>query len=268
MTEDELKTLADLDFYRSQALFMASTPVGEVSDSRDLLLVNCGAPFGQFNVAILKPPLQELVGAVERGERYFTERELPFRFMVRSDHRERCAERLLDAGYVEVAPTPAMLLRVIPAIPDAPAGLEVRRARSDEELAWFRGVAERGFGMPTGMGTVAVCDAVVAHPDVEVLIGLVDGEPVATSLLQMSNRVAGIYFVACEEAHRRRGYGEALTWAAVAVGAARGASHASLQASELGRPVYARMGFATLAHYHWFASPGSDTSEGFGFMAG
>ena len=34
--------------------------------------------------------------------------------------------------------------------------------------------------------------------------------------------------------------------------------HLSLQASELGAPVYARMGFDTPAHYCWFASPGAE----------
>ena len=51
MSEDRLKYLADLDFYRSQALFMASTPIGEVLETRDLFLVNSGAPFAQFNLA-------------------------------------------------------------------------------------------------------------------------------------------------------------------------------------------------------------------------
>lgn len=263
MTDAELMQQADLDFYRSQALFMTSTPAGEVTDSRDLVLVNCGAPFPQFNQAILKPPLAELDAALERGEKYFAERELPFRFSVRSDFADRCARRLLDAGYGQAAPLPAMVLRAIPPAPAVPPELEIRPVRSPAEAEQFRGVAERGFGMPAGMGAIAISDAVVAHPDTELYLGCVDGAPVATTLLQMSNRVAGIYFVACEAGHRRRGYGEAITWAGVSGGAARGASIASLQASELGAPVYARMGFELLAHYHGFVSPGADTSNAF-----
>ena len=55
--------------------------------------------------------------------------------------------------------------------------------------------------------------------------------------------VAGIYWVATIEEQRRRGYGEALTWAAVAGGRELGCGIASLQASKLGRRIYARMGF-------------------------
>jgi hypothetical protein len=48
---------------------------------------------------------------------------------------------------------------------------------------------------------------------------------------------------------RRRGYGEALTWAAVAGGQRAGCTIASLQASALGKPVYARMGFSDVLGY-------------------
>ena len=263
MTDAELLHQADLDYYRSHALFLTSTPLGEVADSRDLVSANCGAPFSQFNLAILKPPLLDLAAAIERGEQYFAARGLPFRFSVRSDFRERCARRLSDAGYCETAPLPSMLLREIPPTPALPPELEIRAVRSPADAEQFRAVAERGFGMPAGMGSLALSAAVIEHPDTELYLGCVEGVPVATTLLQMSNRVAGIYFVACEEGQRRRGYGEALTWAGIAGGAARGATIASLQASELGRPVYARMGFDLLVHHHQFASPGADTSNAF-----
>ena len=48
---------------------------------------------------------------------------------------------------------------------------------------------------------------------------------------------------------RRRGYGAAATWAAIEVGAQRGCDHAVLQASEMGAPVYRRMGFVDVGRY-------------------
>jgi hypothetical protein len=263
MTDDAFRHQADLDYYRSQTLFMTSMPAGETTDSRDLYVVNCGGPFSQFNLAILKPPLENLEAAIGRADDYFADRELPFRFTVRDDFRGRVEERLLGAGYLEAAPVPAMVLRAIPPIPSPPPELEILTVTGGDAVDQFRGVAERGFGFPPGMGKIAISDRVVAHPDTELYLGRVDGVPVATTLLQMSNQVAGIYFVACEEGYRRRGYGEALTWAGVGGGATRGAAFASLQASELGRPVYQRMGFDVLAHYHFYVSPGADPSAGF-----
>ncbi len=260
--DEATRHAADLDYYRSHGLFLALTPTGEVVDSRDLLIANTGAPLAQFNIAFLKPPLGDADAAVDRAERFFGERGFPFRFGVRDDGRDAVAKRLLDAGYAEQPAVPTFVLPKLDAPPPAPPGLEIVEVERGAEVDAYRGVAERGFGFPPGMGALALSDAVLTHPDTTLLLGRVDGEPVATSLLQMSNGVAGIYFVACEEGHRRKGYGEALTWAAVAAGARQGARVASLQASELGRPVYERMGFERTGDYCWFETPAADASQG------
>jgi GNAT superfamily N-acetyltransferase len=90
---------------------------------------------------------------------------------------------------------------------------------------------------------------------VRLYAGRVDGELVATSMLVVTGAVGGIYWVATDEAHRGRGYGEALTWAAVAGGRDAGCRIASLQASKMGRPVYARMGFAHVLDYEQMLAP-------------
>ena len=78
---------------------------------------------------------------------------------------------------------------------------------------------------------------------------------VATSILFTTGDVEGIYWVATLEEQRGRGYGEALTWAAALGGQRAGCRIASLQASQLGRPVYARMGFAHVLDYEHLLPP-------------
>jgi hypothetical protein len=51
------------------------------------------------------------------------------------------------------------------------------------------------------------------------------------------------------EAARRRGYGAAMTARAVADGVVAGCDVAALQASEMGRPIYERLGFRTVVRY-------------------
>jgi GNAT superfamily N-acetyltransferase len=68
-------------------------------------------------------------------------------------------------------------------------------------------------------------------------------------VLAATGSVGGIHWVATLEGRRGRGHGEALTWAAVAGGREAGCRVASLQASKLDRPVYARMGFAHVLDY-------------------
>jgi predicted acetyltransferase len=91
--------------------------------------------------------------------------------------------------------------------------------------------------------------------DAAVLVGRVDDEPVSCSLLAVSGATAGVYNVATPERFRGKGYGEAMTWAAVAEGARRGCSQAALQASESGYAIYRRMGFIDLGSYVQLEGP-------------
>ena len=89
------------------------------------------------------------------------------------------------------------------------------------------------------------------------MIGRVDGQPVATALLAQTDETAGIYNVATLAEYRGRGFGEAATWAAVGEGARRGCTHSVLQSSDLGYPVYSRMGFVDVGRYVQLEGPPS-----------
>jgi ribosomal protein S18 acetylase RimI-like enzyme len=68
--------------------------------------------------------------------------------------------------------------------------------------------------------------------------------------------VAGIYAVATDEPMRGRGYGRALTLAAMHAGREMGLDTAVLMASELGQPVYRRIGFREVGTVRFFRWPG------------
>ena len=264
MTDAEVRQLADEDYYHAQGLLMTTaTPIAEVVEGRDFFIVSTGAPFGAFNIGVVKPSNEDADGALARIENYFGSRDLPFRIQLRDDQVEAFSGRLLEADYRAATPTPAMVLREIPAPTPVPDALAIEEVEGDAALADFRRIVEEGFGMPAGMGAAAISDRIAVHPDTALMLGRVEGEPVATSLLVRTNRVAGLYMVATAEAWRKRGFGEAVTWASIQEGAARGATFASLQASAMGRPVYERMGFETLSTYHAYASPGTDPDAGF-----
>jgi GNAT superfamily N-acetyltransferase len=79
--------------------------------------------------------------------------------------------------------------------------------------------------------------------DARFFLGTLDGRAVATSFAVRTRDVVGIYGVGTAEAVRRRGIGTAMTWACVGAGRDWGCDTAILQASEMGRGVYASMGF-------------------------
>ena len=82
-------------------------------------------------------------------------------------------------------------------------------------------------------------------PTFTVFVGYLAGEPVASSMLATTRGVglAGIYSVATRPAQRGRGFGTALTAAALAEAAGQGYDTAVLEPSPSGAALYRRMGF-------------------------
>ena len=100
-------------------------------------------------------------------------------------------------------------------------------------------------------------DLLVQGPDPQMryFAGRVDGRIVATAALYIGTGLAGIYAVATDPDARGRGYGRALTTAALLEGRRLGYPTAALLSSELGFPVYRRLGFETVGTVSFFGSP-------------
>lgn len=86
-------------------------------------------------------------------------------------------------------------------------------------------------------------------------IGRIDGQGVACSIGFLGAAAIGVYGVGTPPELRGRGYGSALTVAALEWGHARGADLAILHASELGEPVYHRLGFETVCEVSQWLLP-------------
>jgi GNAT superfamily N-acetyltransferase len=265
--DDQLLHACDVNCWLANAAFLGTSVRGEVIESGDLFITNCGFPQTEFNRAFLKAPDGDLAAAFECAEAYFRGVGLPFAFTVRSDREAECAEALAAAGYERQAAMPAMVLAPIRDESRPVPGLEIREVTTREDLARFQEAAFEGFGFPRQAGHLFITEQFANRPGVKLYLGLLDGEPASTSSMVPTPGVAGIYWVSTLEAHRKRGLGEALTWAAVRGGIESGCSAASLQASAMGEPVYARMGFETPVYYVKYgrpiaAGPGSEADRG------
>jgi len=144
--------------------------------------------------------------------------------------------------------------------PDRPVRLRIERVTGEAlQDAWLQGMTA-GFSM-TPVERFAMTNLATAvgygedAPWVR-WVGFVDGRPVATSGLMQGGGVAGIYNVATAPDARRRGFGAAMTAEAVRAGRERGYEVAVLGASDLGRGVYERMGFAEVCREQVFLWPG------------
>lgn len=154
-------------------------------------------------------------------------------------------------------------LRQLPAARPLPPGCDLVRVRDDAMLSAWRSVMGQGLG-----GTARVLDWVedtfrrIGYDDDtgwRHLLGYVHGQPVASASMLCDDGVAGIYFVATIPAARRQGIGYGITHAALQDALARGCSVGVLTSSELGRPVYERLGFrdaCRIGYYEWTPVPG------------
>jgi ribosomal protein S18 acetylase RimI-like enzyme len=169
-----------------------------------------------------------------------------------------------EGGGLAVADHPLMVLAA-PTPSPPPAGVTVRLAAEDDDLALLGAVARVGFGTP---GDAAwrdpLGDAVriaaerdprdVAFERGRLRAGLTvmavaetEGSPVAVGSHQPVGAVSEIVGVATLPSHRRRGIGAALTWLLVSDARARGVETVFLSAGDdaVAR-VYSRAGFVRI----------------------
>jgi GNAT superfamily N-acetyltransferase len=152
----------------------------------------------------------------------------------------------------------AVELSSLPERVPVPDELVIERVRDEETLAAWEDTLGRGFGegpveaewvgemyRRVGLGD----DGPWRH-----YLGRLGGEPAATSTLFLGAGVAGIYFVSTVEEARRRGIGAALTLAPLREAREMGYRLGVLGSSEMGYPVYRRLGFqehCRIGLYEW-----------------
>lgn len=237
--------------YEATSAHLARVLSGDPTvEEEGLLIASSRSAISFFNGAFLRSSsTRSALDRVVRAVEFFAGQGVPF--VVRA--RQSIAPDLPDAaaacGLVEGSLLPVMVLPVIKQIPDPPTGLEVRRVTDRAGLDEHLEVVSAAFGIPRDLAQHLFSMEMLEIPDTALLVGRVDGRPVATSLASTTDGMAGIYNVATVESHRRGGLGAAMTWEAVRIGHHHGADAACLQASDMGRPVYERMGFHLLDDY-------------------
>ena len=138
---------------------------------------------------------------------------------------------------------------------DPVPGLEIRTLGPLDGEAHARIVAEV-FDAPLELMRHLSTPELLGAPGIEVLLGVLDGDAVATALVDVNPSGAGIVNVATREGARGRGIGSALTAAAVTRALGRGAPLCQLLATPSGQPVYARLGFRELERWTaWVGLP-------------
>ncbi len=170
---------------------------------------------------------------------------LPHCLQLRPGCEPALSELAVERGMRAEPDVPLMLLDGRGTFDPGPPGLVIRELAPDQG-GEHAAVAAAGFGAPEEDFRPLVTPPLLGRAGVRSYIGEVDGEPVTTGIGVTFGDAVAIFNIATPPAHRRRGYGGAVTARAVQDGFAGGAHWAWLQASDAGRPVYERLGFRTI----------------------
>ena len=140
-----------------------------------------------------------------------------------------------------------------------PGDAEVKPVTSTEQAAAYWELTARAYVSlsfpPELFGCYDRPEGLLAD-NVRAFLGYLDGKPVSAAMTVIHGGVAGIYWVGTIEEARGKGLAWAATAATTNAGFDLGAELASLQASHMGEPIYARMGYETLYPYRLLMTPG------------
>jgi len=234
MTHHELVALEHENWIAYVTGVVSCTSRAKVSRAGGVVTVLTGLPMDWFNQVLIEreeaTPAGVLAGVTEAG--------------------------LAPAGQETV--TPGMVAFPIDheAIAERAASeLEIRRVTDATGIDAHRQAVTAGFGSDPAVALGTACPDLLDRPECVVYLGYADGDPVVSGLGWRTGRTVGVYSIATIESARRRGYGAAMTARAVADGVVAGCDVAALQASEMGRPIYERLGFQTVVRYAAYVDP-------------
>jgi hypothetical protein len=218
---------------------------------------------GLWNVRVAEDEVNEVV---DDSLRWLEDRDAPFAFFWLGPGTEppgmrgHLAARGIRAWEAD-APGMAAELDSLAwdALERVPDGFSVERVRDDPGLETFGRTFVAAFDIPDWAGRAWV-DATralgVEEAPWALFVGRLGGEPVATSLLTPGAGVAGVFGVGTLAAARRHGIGAAMTLAAYADAKELGYRYGVLFSTELGVPVYRRIGLeecgVAITRFLWF----------------
>jgi ribosomal protein S18 acetylase RimI-like enzyme len=137
------------------------------------------------------------------------------------------------------------------------AGGLVVRELDQSEAELHAQVAADGFEAPIELFRQLITTDLLAMAGVRCYVGELEDQPVSTGLGVLVGSAVMIFNIATPPAHRRRGFGAAVTRRVAADGLAAGADWALLQSSDAGYRMYDQLGFSTVERWSTWVSPDS-----------
>ncbi|KGN32696.1 hypothetical protein N802_17265 [Knoellia sinensis KCTC 19936] len=230
-------------FTSAMRILWSAFPDGAWRDSADLVRYDTEQPTPRFNgVVVLGPEADE--ESASQWLDALAGRGLPYCILSRPSAPEWVAG-LASRHHLDRVEHEPFMIHSSPAEVVVPQGTVISRVDPEDagEVALAQQLFADGFEGPVEVLGSLMTAEVLRLPEMEAYVGRADGQPCTTGFGTLTDGHVGVFNIATPPAYRTRGHGHAITAAVMAAGAAAGAHTAYLQASEMGYPIYERMGF-------------------------
>ena len=255
--EKELIRAIERTYYEAIIALCTNIPGSFLRREPDMIVFSSGLP-----MALLNGVLGPRFGSSDFSERaevamsHFKNTGLPMRWVLGpSSTPSELDDFLLRQGLVSEWRTPGMAidLRTVNSEP-LPSGLEIQQVEDRESLRTCSDTMADGFEIPGNIrdGWRELIDSYGMSSTRRWFLGLLNGKPVAVSLLVLHEDVAGVYNIATIPEARRKGIGTAITREPLQIAKNAGYKVAVLEASEMGLPTYRRLGFRELCEFRTY----------------
>jgi ribosomal protein S18 acetylase RimI-like enzyme len=241
--------------------YLGSSPSAELCESPEQTWLLTGIPMGFLNVVLctqVEPDHAE--GIIEETLAHFQSKNVSrLSWWVEPGTRPADLGRYLTAHGLTYVESPTGMAADLSALNEhltAPSGLEIERVGDMETLRQWAYASIIGSGLPeTSVDTwFDIFAGLGFELPLRNYLGILDGEPVATSQLLIAAGVAGIYVVVTLPEARRQGIGTAMTLAPLREARALGYRIGILHASSMALGMYRRIGFreyCKMSRYVW-----------------
>jgi len=236
----ELDQAMHLAWIRSSELVASVLPEAATARIGEWFVYDGGVGNADFNIAAVAGDSLHAASELPLVEAWFEQRGAGFGYRLRPA-RDLPVIACLPGDLPEQSRQPYLVSSSGPErrANGAPGDLQIVEARSSEEIEHYDSFdAERG--RPEEW---SIAQAVLALEECRLWLGYCDGEPAARVMSVATTPVGSIANVVVKERFRRRGFGRAITLAAMTACAEAGSGFVCLGASAMGLPLYLGMGF-------------------------
>ena len=251
---------AIIDNHISYMRILGKTPYVKLTETNEYMNIDFGLKcYSAQGITYSNIQPENADQLIQDVTTYYEKRKQPFTWGILSYHQPSdMHDRLISHGFKFDGPYPAMAVK-LSEVNDRNRpikGFSYEVVEDDETCETYWKVWGEGYPMPDGFRDILCkCSMHNGYGDVpnRLYLGYLNGEPVATSQLILSDGVSGVHDVTVLPSARGKGVGTEMSMLPLRDAVNSGYHYGVLCATELGKGVYQRLGFKEYLTWDYYS---------------